>query len=222
MSQITSFQGKRLHEIYGKDNEFHASRRSWYLPISPTPEHPDAGSKKSKKRFPTLKLAGGAALRWASYVNLRHVYRVDWRCLRPYNNPDTPWCSYFGFERESCIRMLAKGRTLTNYEAGPQFQIPMPRPFQGEPYARIDAVDREYVPHFDPRPERRAATFPAESSRSPLAQSDFQVSLQTEDGHIPRPPKAPPDGTTVSGCMNRIPQFILRHVAVWPCVVKQI
>ncbi|ORX92744.1 hypothetical protein BCR34DRAFT_250516 [Clohesyomyces aquaticus] len=60
---ITYFQGKRLDEIYGKANEFHASRRSWDLPIALAPDHPDATSKKSKKRFLTLDLAGKATLR---------------------------------------------------------------------------------------------------------------------------------------------------------------
>ncbi|KAF2742501.1 hypothetical protein M011DRAFT_371068, partial [Sporormia fimetaria CBS 119925] len=122
---ITSFQGKRLHEIYGKSSEFHTSRRSWYLPISPAPDHPDATSKKSRKRFPTLELAGGAALRWDSYVNLRHVYKIEWKHLRRYNNADTPWSMEYQFERESMIRMLAKGRVLTAYEPGPQLQIPI-------------------------------------------------------------------------------------------------
>ncbi|KAF2736434.1 hypothetical protein EJ04DRAFT_489940 [Polyplosphaeria fusca] len=117
---ITSFQGKRLHEIYGKSNEFHTSRRSWYLPIAPTPAHPDATSKKAKKRFPTLDLAKGAVLRWDSYVNLRHVYKVDISNLGPYANPDAPDVLDFRLERESMIRLLSKSRFLTGYETGKQ------------------------------------------------------------------------------------------------------
>ncbi|PVH93886.1 hypothetical protein DM02DRAFT_482377, partial [Periconia macrospinosa] len=117
---ITSFQGKRLHEIYSKSNEFHASRRSWYLPISPSPDHPDAVSKKTRKRFPTLDLADGALLRWDSYANLRHVYKIDWKYLRPYANPDTPGEDDFHFDRDSMVRLLAKTKVLTNYEPGPQ------------------------------------------------------------------------------------------------------
>ncbi|KAF2662247.1 hypothetical protein K491DRAFT_710191 [Lophiostoma macrostomum CBS 122681] len=103
---ITSFQGKKLHEIYGKANEFHASRRSWYLPISPTPDHPDAVSKKARKRFPTMQLRDDAALRWGSYVNIRHIYKVEWAHLRPYTNPDIPGDLLYRFERDSMIRML--------------------------------------------------------------------------------------------------------------------
>ncbi|KAK7181550.1 hypothetical protein DPSP01_008946 [Paraphaeosphaeria sporulosa] len=120
---VTSFQGKRLHEIYSKNNEFHASRRSWYLPISPSPPHPDATSKKMQKRFPTLDLQHRATLRWDSYVNIRHVYKIDWTLLRPYANPDTPHVQSFCFDRESCDKMLAKTKVLTNYEPEIQHQV---------------------------------------------------------------------------------------------------
>jgi hypothetical protein len=112
---ITSFGGKKLHEMYGKANDFHQSRRSWYLPISPTPPHPDATSKKAKKRFPTLELADNGLLRWDSYVNMRDVYKVDWSCLRHYANPDTPFTQDYSFQRESLLRLLAKGKQLTGY-----------------------------------------------------------------------------------------------------------
>ncbi|ORY11169.1 hypothetical protein BCR34DRAFT_466426, partial [Clohesyomyces aquaticus] len=122
---ITSFQGKKLNEIYGKANEFHASRRSWYLPITPTPAHPDASSKKAKKRFPNLELANEARLRWDSYVNLRDIYSIEWSCLKSYGNPDTPQNLDYRFDRESMIRMLAKTKTLTTYEADSQYQVPV-------------------------------------------------------------------------------------------------
>ncbi|KAF1960267.1 hypothetical protein CC80DRAFT_438915, partial [Byssothecium circinans] len=126
---ITSFQGKKLHEIYPKSNEFHTSRRSWYLPISPSPEHPDASSKKTRKRFPTLELASGGTLRWDSYVNIRHVYKIDWSHLRPYTNPETPERHIFRFNHESVVRLLAKSKVLTNYEPGVQHsRPPWPRP----------------------------------------------------------------------------------------------
>ncbi|KAF2127347.1 hypothetical protein P153DRAFT_268634, partial [Dothidotthia symphoricarpi CBS 119687] len=117
---ITSLQGKKLDQLYNKANEFHASRRSWYLPISPTPDHPDATSKKSRKRFPTLELANGATLRWDSYVNIRHVYKIDWSLLRTYANSETPHTQLFEFEGESMRRLLAKSKFLTMYESGPQ------------------------------------------------------------------------------------------------------
>jgi hypothetical protein len=113
---ITSFGGKKLQEMYGKANDFHQSRRSWYLPISPTPPHPDANSKKAKKRFPTLELADNGLLRWDSYVNLRDVYKIEWSCLRHYGNPDTPFIHDYRFQRESLVRLLAKGKQLTGYD----------------------------------------------------------------------------------------------------------
>lgn len=119
-AQITSLQGKRLDQLYNKSTEFHASRRSWYLPIAPTPEHPDANSKKTKKRFPTLEIAGDAALRSESYVNIRYIYEIEWSYLKVYENPDMPEVQRFRFERESLIRLLAKSKLLTQYEPGPQ------------------------------------------------------------------------------------------------------
>ncbi|KAF3007782.1 hypothetical protein E8E13_010299 [Curvularia kusanoi] len=121
---ITSLQGKRLDQLYPKANEFHTSRRSWYLPISPSPDHPDATSKKAKKRFPTLALADGTSLRWDSYVNIRHVYKTDWAFLKPYSNLNKPDVTFFQFDRESVVRMVAKGKVLTLYEPGEQVAVP--------------------------------------------------------------------------------------------------
>lgn len=101
--------------MYKKDSEYHQSRRSWYLPISPTPPHPDATSKKTKKRFPTLELADNGLLRWDSYVNLRDVYKVEWSCLRHYTNPDTPLVQDYRFNHDSLHRLYAKGKQLTGY-----------------------------------------------------------------------------------------------------------
>jgi hypothetical protein len=143
-------QGKKLHQLYPKSNEFHASRRSWYLPISPTLDHPDAVSKKSKKRYPTLDLAAGATLRWESYVNIRHVYKTEWSCLKAYTNTDTPSTWDFCFDRESMIRMLAKTKTLTGYEPGitrPQRSYSMPMASNGgvddDVYYEADGVEEE-------------------------------------------------------------------------------
>lgn len=119
---ITSLQGKTIDQLYNRPTEFHASRRSWFLPIAPTPDHPDANSKATKRRFPTLKIAHGAALRCDSYVNIRNVYEVDWTCLKTYASPNCATTRLYCLERESMVRMLAKSKTLTNYEPGPQFQ----------------------------------------------------------------------------------------------------
>jgi hypothetical protein len=99
--QITSLQGKRLDQLYNKTNEFHASRNSSFLPVAPTPGHPDALSKKEKKSFPTLQLSDDAALRWDSYVNTRHVYKINLSLLRVYANPESPDATAYRFEQES-------------------------------------------------------------------------------------------------------------------------
>jgi hypothetical protein len=111
-----------LDELYNKSNDFHTRRRSWYLPIAPTSDHPDATSKNTKKRFPTLELAHGARLRSDSYVNIRHVYSVKWSLLKEYTNCEIPTAQGFRFESESTIKLLAKGKLLTKYESGTQDQ----------------------------------------------------------------------------------------------------
>ncbi|KAF2642256.1 hypothetical protein P280DRAFT_395488 [Massarina eburnea CBS 473.64] len=202
---ITSFQGKRLHEIYSKSNEFHASRRSWYLPISPSPEHPDVTSKKTRKRFPTLDLASGAILRWDSYVNLRHIYGIEWSHLRPYSNPDTPERLVFRFDRESTVRLLAKGKTLTNYEPGQQYSRhtqPRARPS----LARVETAKAEQprndaaeeAPEHEPRsPKSDTDSMSVVSSEysalSPILQSDFGIATKADRQRTSRPPKVPPD-----------------------------
>jgi hypothetical protein len=190
--QVTSFQGRKLQEIYGKSNEFHTSRRSWYLPVSPAPDHPDANSKKSKKRFPTLKLADGAVLRWDSYVNLRHVYKIDWTCLRPYSNPDTHWSMQYRLERESVIRMLAKGRVLTTYEAGPQFQTPD---------AQLQSLyihDQPVRPHsqalLTSESDGASITSDENTEQSTPQQPTFLGSCRKGVGSMQRPTRDPPDG----------------------------
>ncbi|KAH5329928.1 hypothetical protein HBI12_072410 [Parastagonospora nodorum] len=198
---ITSLQGRRLEQLYSKSNEFHASRRSWFLPVAPTPSHPDAVSKKTKKRFPTLILANGATLRWDSYVNIRHVYKIDISLLRAYSNPDTPTVEVYHFERESTIRMLAKGKSLTLYEPGPQFvgaglqrTRSEPTPTTHDAYYIAMPMDTQWpsITAYPPPPTRSSqnwSTYP-----SPNRQPDFHIS-RTEAARIPgTPPKVPPDG----------------------------
>ncbi|KAF2471744.1 uncharacterized protein BDR25DRAFT_285340 [Lindgomyces ingoldianus] len=168
---ITSFQGKKLHEIYGKANEFHASRRSWYLPITPTPPHPDANSKKAKKRFPNLELAGGAVLRWDSYVNLRDVYSIEWSHLRAYGNPDTPYNLDYQFEQDSMTRLLAKGKFLTTYEVGSQVQAPAQPTTQRPLPPPIETTPPITYAGQSQRPRSIASS--ENSARSPNPQSPF-------------------------------------------------
>ncbi|KAF9693670.1 hypothetical protein EKO04_008515 [Ascochyta lentis] len=143
---ITSLHGKKLDQLYPKTNEFHTSRRSWYLPISPSPDHPDAHSKKAKKRFPTLSLTDGATLRWDSYVNIRHIYKIDWTLLTPYANLNTPNVSHFRLEWESTVRMIAKGKILTLYEPGVQVPVPEIQKARTEPaYTSTDPALHVYL-----------------------------------------------------------------------------
>lgn len=220
MNEITSFQGKKLHEIYGKANDFHASRRSWYLPIRPAPDHPDATSKKSKKRFPTLELAGGALLRWDSYVNLRHVYKINWACLRPYANPDSPLEAHYRFERESMIRMLAKGRILTTYEPGSQFQGPI-SPQPTIPYIRALTLDQEVEEQLSTKSDSASIASSDHSGQSPPPQSDFSTPREESSGNIQMPPKAPPDevdrgGGGGGGGEVNIFRYIFNFLLEWP------
>lgn len=211
---ITSFQGKKLHEIYGKPNEFHASRRSWYLPVYPSPEHPDAQSKKSKKRFPTLDLADNAVLRWDSYVNLRHVYKIDWTFLRPYANPDTPSISQYRFEKESMIRLLAKSRFLTTYETGSQHQAPISLQIP-TPYVHTNEMDRG-TQTISPISDRSLGS--NRSAYSPVSQPAFLGLKSTRGGHTQSTPRAPPDDNDETQ-RSRIIRFIFRCILKWPWIV---
>ncbi|KAL1612441.1 hypothetical protein SLS60_000668 [Paraconiothyrium brasiliense] len=218
-AQVTSFQGKRLREIYSKDNEFHVSRRSWYLPISPSPTHPDAGSKKMQKRFPTLELQHGATLRWDSYVNIRHVYKIDWTLLKPYANPDTPYVQSFRFDRESCDKMLAKTKFLTNYE--PEAQHPVQsyphieRPLYRQsgrvtmsplplriPETQAYSRAQDYSPYSPRAPslyspksysDEGSVVGSEYSGLSPILQSDFGGPQTEFKLSTPVPKKRPPD-----------------------------
>lgn len=196
-SQITSFQGKRLHEIYSKNNEFHASRRSWYLPVSPSPPHPDATSKKMQKRFPTLDLQHRASLRWDSYVNIRHVYKIDWALLRPYANPETLHVQSFCLDRESSDKMLAKTKVLTNYEPEMQHQIqyshqPNYEAYPGRPrYHHPSRATTSGPPlHIPQTPVRYASDHPANprsqdySPYSPRASSMYSPTAYSDAGSV--------------------------------------
>jgi hypothetical protein len=59
-------------------------------------------------------------LRWDSYVNIQHVYKVDLSLPRAYANLETPDVTAYQFEREFLIRMVAKGESLTLYKPDPK------------------------------------------------------------------------------------------------------
>jgi hypothetical protein len=212
---LTSLQGKRLEQLYSKAHDFHTGRRTWYLPIAPTPDHPDALSKKTKKRFPTLELANGATLRWDSYVNIRHVYKIEMSLLKPYTNAECP-VEVFRFERESLIRMLAKGKTLTLYEPGPQFLNASLTRSRTEPinasndesHHAEDEMRKEWSPASD------AISVPSiVPSMESETQGDFREA-STDGSRLAGPiPKVPPNGERGSVVVSMVHDVVVQPMA---------
>lgn len=186
-----------------------------------------------QKRFPTLDLQHGATLRWDSYVNIRHVYKIEWALLKPYANPNTPYIQTFRFDRESCDKMLAKTKVLTNYEPGPQFHI-QPSGMTGRraatspyPPLHIPATPvRSQIQTASPRSQTYSDGSPLVpytprsfsdagsvigsdySGLSPIMQSDFGVPPIEEEMNTRVPKKRPPDGTLRKLC--RLIMLVLR------------
>jgi hypothetical protein len=183
-------------------SEFNESRRSWYLPIAPTPVHPDALSKKTKKRFPTLELAHGETLRWNSYVNIRHVYKINMSLLQPYINPDRPNTEVFRFERESTIRILSKCKTLTFYEPGEQFVYQGLQRSNSDPTSESTASTlraREEMLQSRPlEPLTHTVVSRGRFVVSGSARVDFQTATPTVDRVVGVPQKVPPDSESLS------------------------
>lgn len=74
---MTSFGGRDL--ITRHRHDYERRKRAHYLPIDPSPAHPDAPDKNV-----VLKLGGGAVLRKNSWVNTETQYRVVLSLLRNY------------------------------------------------------------------------------------------------------------------------------------------
>lgn len=74
---ITSFGGKDL--MLRHKHDYGRQKRAHYLPIDPSPAHPDHPDKNV-----VLKLGGGAVLRKNSWVNTETQYRVVFSLLRNY------------------------------------------------------------------------------------------------------------------------------------------
>ncbi|KAJ4994238.1 hypothetical protein SVAN01_00067 [Stagonosporopsis vannaccii] len=207
---ITSLQGKKLDQLYPKSNEFHTSRRSWYLPISPSPDHPDANSKKAKKRFPTLALADGATLRWDSYVNIRHVYKIDWALLKPYSNLNTPGIALFRLDRESTVRMIAKGKVLTLYEPTEQFPTPGLRMRATAPPRLSTSTDsgshaeRGDLGLSSPSSDGGSVASPFAPQTPTANESDFQISIASGALSTKLPLGKPPDPTIRQSFLGRM------------------
>jgi hypothetical protein len=144
--QITTFQGRRIEQIYDEKSVHQANRRGWFLPIAPTPDHPDHDPTRENLKMPTLELGSGATLRSRSYVNVRYVFSIDRSLLQPYYNPNAPSRHMFRFTRDSTNKMLRRGRVVQTYVPGRQFgDAPEPTPAftDDEQRVRRDAVDRE-------------------------------------------------------------------------------
>jgi hypothetical protein len=126
------------------------SSREHYLPVYPTGIHPNAKSKRSRKRFPTLKLVDNAELRKKSYVNIRNVFKMDISLLTPYKDWRYGGEVIHRFERESFIRMLANCKIVTtSYKPGPQYL----RPDSKEPIsdAEIDEAIADFPEESNPK-----------------------------------------------------------------------
>jgi hypothetical protein len=146
-----------------------------------------------KKRYPTLVLAGGAALRWDSYVNIRHVYKIDWSLLKAYTKSESADTGIFRLRRESMIRMLAKGKTLTLYEPGPQFQSLSSERKTSEPRHISGEVD-EVIKEISQRRQSLALIAPIHDLGTCAApQADFQRANYDAEQRAGPPPKVPPD-----------------------------
>ncbi|KAJ4390204.1 hypothetical protein N0V85_007457 [Neurospora sp. IMI 360204] len=75
---VTSFGGRDL--ITRHRHDYERRKRAHYLPIDPSPAHPDAPDKNV-----VLKLGHGAVLRKNSWVNTETQYRVVLSLLRNYD-----------------------------------------------------------------------------------------------------------------------------------------
>jgi hypothetical protein len=154
-------------------------------------------------------------------VNLRHVYKIEWSYLKPYSNPDTPERNAFRLDRESLVRLLAKTRTLTNYEPGPQYQTRR----RTVPLIQTQEQPTDYSPgaqegDFDPQSPKSisdgsSVISSGYSGLSPILQSDFGSAGNTAERSTWRPRKAPPDRTVSR--WRRLWQ-LLRCIWAWPLV----
>lgn len=131
-------------------------------------------------------------------MNIRHVYKTNLSLLRQYTNPETPDEQVFRFEPESMVKMLAKGKSLTMYEAGRQFvSLGLKRsaseptlPSTGITQTTIESNRRTRSPASDTTSivsvERSVASGPS--------QVDFPLDITDVDRIASTPPKVPPDG----------------------------
>jgi hypothetical protein len=192
----------QLGERFKTSNPYQKNRRRWYLPIAPTPDHPDAITKKTKNVFPTLELGHGSTLRLNSYVNIRHVYSIDLSLLQQYYNSYAPGIEKFWFNRTSTIAMLERGSALQKYVVAPQFgMLPKTTP---EPTAEpipassdIDQTEEGNGAYSGPlivvgvlTPETVSRGSPAASDR---AQEDFRIRHTGGKRRAGPRPKVPPD-----------------------------
>jgi hypothetical protein len=141
--QITTFQGRRVEQVYDKQSPHHISTRGWYLPVAPSPQHIDHDPTRKSRDLPTLELGSGATLRAASYVNVRNVYSIDMTLLQPYCNANTPDRRLFRFTRTSMHEMLKRGKFVHQYVPGRQFADLEPIPATRDIDQRAQRDDRE-------------------------------------------------------------------------------
>lgn len=147
------------------------------------------------------------------------MYKIEWSLLKPYANPSTSHIQDFRFDRESCDKMFAKTKVLTNYEPGPQhhFQtrglahrrtatspypplhIPAtpsrPRIQTASPRSQIYSEGSPLVPYTPKSFSDEGSVIGSDySGLSPIMQSDFGGLQIEEEMSTAVPRKRPPDG----------------------------
>lgn len=158
------------------------------------------------------------------------MYKLEWAHLRPYSNPDTPGCAAYRFERESMIKLFAKSKVLTNYDAGPQHVVPRKN---HTPPLRIPAATRAHVSGGgddgdDMRSPKSALSDASRRSSSaesvaaleglsPLlpGESDFGIAWASEERCSTVPKKAPPDAEGRARSRWGVVRSVLWWVLAW-------
>jgi hypothetical protein len=143
------------------------------------------------------------------------VYKIDLSHLRAYANPDTPDVELYHFERESMIRMLAKGKSLTLYEPGPQYISPGLQRTRSEPMPTTHNTSCTTPPPTIYWPTVSMLP-PAGSFRtwngSGATQVDFRMPYTEATRIAGTPPKVPPDGGTTTVLSSMVHDIIVQPI----------
>jgi hypothetical protein len=175
LAKITTFQGRRVEQVYDKQSAHHISTRGWYLPVAPSPQHIDHDPTRKSRDLPTLELGSGATLRSASYVNIRNIYSIDLSLLQPYYNSNAPHRQLFRFTQKSTHEMLKRGKFVQEYVPGRQFGDLEPMPAAKDIDQRARRDDREPLLMMGVMPTRIVP-------RKPLPKPTSELTPSSTDG----------------------------------------